>query len=156
MGMSWQGIPTFFHLPIALTPEDLKAGKVEIAFIGAHNDMGSGMRGAAHGPNAFRTSEVYGGWGAVKAPNMNVMIDPMQELVMADYGDAPTDLMSTERTMHAVRDFVRSAVEVEYAPGKHVMPIIIGGDHSLMYPDVAALTDVYGKGNVGVVHFDAH
>lgn len=25
-----------------------------------------------------------------------------------------------------------------------------------MYPDVAALTDVYGKGNVGVIHFDAH
>ena len=37
-----------------------------------------------------------------------------------------------------------------------VIPIIVGGDHSLMYPDVAALTDVYGKGNVGVVHFDAH
>jgi agmatinase len=25
-----------------------------------------------------------------------------------------------------------------------------------MYPDVAALTDVHGKGKVGVVHFDAH
>ena len=25
-----------------------------------------------------------------------------------------------------------------------------------MYPDVAALTDIYGKGNVGVIHFDAH
>lgn len=155
-GLSWQGIPTFFHLPVALTPADLKAGKVEIAIMGAHNDMGSGMRGAAHAPNAFRVAEVYGGWGAVDAPSMKVMVDPLVELVMADYGDAPTDLMSTERTVHAVRDFVRSAVEVEYAPGKHVMPIIIGGDHSLMYPDVAALTDVYGKGNVGVIHFDAH
>jgi arginase family enzyme len=25
-----------------------------------------------------------------------------------------------------------------------------------MHPDVAALVDVYGKGNVGVIHFDAH
>ena len=25
-----------------------------------------------------------------------------------------------------------------------------------MYPDVAGLVDVYGKGNVGVIHFDAH
>jgi agmatinase len=25
-----------------------------------------------------------------------------------------------------------------------------------MYPDVAAIADVYGKGNVGVIHFDAH
>ena len=36
------------------------------------------------------------------------------------------------------------------------IPVIVGGDHSLMYPDVVAVTDVYGKGNVGVVHFDAH
>ena len=27
----WVGIPTFFHLPVALTPADLKAGKVEVA-----------------------------------------------------------------------------------------------------------------------------
>lgn len=36
------------------------------------------------------------------------------------------------------------------------IPFVIGGDHALMYPDVAALADVYGKGKVGVVHFDAH
>jgi len=157
VGMSWFGIPTFFHKPIALTPEDLRAGKVEVAVLGAYTDMGTGMRGAAHGPAAFRNSEVYGGWGPyADTPNMTTMIDPMQDLVIADYGDAPIDMMSTERSLHAIRDFVRSAVEVEYAPGKHVMPVIIGGDHSLMYSDVAALTDVYGVGNVGVVHFDAH
>jgi agmatinase len=155
-GMSWMGIPTFFHLPVALTPDDLKAGKVEIAIMGAYTDMGSGMRGAAHGPNAFRNSEVYGGWGIVKLPNMHVMVDPFRELTAVDYGDAPIDMMSTERSIHAIRTFVRQAVEVEYEPGKHVMPIIIGGDHSLMHPDVAALVDVYGKGNVGVIHFDAH
>jgi arginase family enzyme len=36
------GIPTFFKLPIALTPEDLKAGDVDVAIIGAHTDMGGG------------------------------------------------------------------------------------------------------------------
>ena len=30
------------------------------------------------------------------------------------------------------------------------------GDHSLEYPDVAGVADVYGKENVGVIHFDAH
>ena len=33
---------------------------------------------------------------------------------------------------------------------------LIGGDHTLMYPDVVAITDVYGKDKVGVIHFDAH
>lgn len=156
LGMSWFGIPTFFHLPIALTPEDLKAGKVEVAIIGAYTDMSSGMRGAQLGPNAFRNSEVYGGWGVIKLPHMHVMVDPFKELTVVDYGDAPIDILSTERSIHAIRQFVRQAVEVEYEPDKHVMPIIIGGDHSLMHPDVAALVDVYGKGNVGVIHFDAH
>ncbi|WP_193378810.1 arginase family protein, partial [Sphingobium sp. ba1] len=35
-------------------------------------------------------------------------------------------------------------------------PIVIGGDHSLEYPNVAAAADVHGKGNVGVIHFDSH
>ena len=156
LGFSWFGIPTFFKQPIALTPDDLRAGNVEVAIMGAYADMSLGMRGGAHGPNAFRNSEVYGGWGVIGTPNMNVMVDPFTELVVADYGDAPIDPLSTERSSHAIREFVRQAVEVESEPGKHVMPVIIGGDHSLMYPDVAAVTDVYGAGNVGVVHFDAH
>ena len=71
LGMAWFGIPTFFHLPIALTPEDLRAGKVEVAIMGAYTDMSGGMRGAQHGPNAFRNSEVYSGWGVVGTPNMH-------------------------------------------------------------------------------------
>ena len=117
MAPFWLGIPTFFHLPVALTPADLKAGKVEVAILGAYTDMGAGFRSAAYGPRAFRTSEVYGGWGVVKMPNMHVMIDPFKELTMVDYGDAPIDIMSTERSVHAIRDYVRGAVEVEYAPG---------------------------------------
>jgi agmatinase len=152
----WLGIPTFFHQPIALTPEDLKAGKVEVAILGAYIDTSAGFRGAAYGPREFRTSEVYGGWAVDKQQHMHVLVDPFKELTVVDYGDAPIDIMSAERSVHAIREYVRGAAEVEYEPGEHVMPIIIGGDHSLMYPDVAGLVDVYGKGNVGVIHFDAH
>lgn len=102
-GMAWFGIPTFFHQPVALTPADLLAGNVEVAIMGGYTDMGGGMRGAARGPQAFRTSEVYGGWGIVNLPNMQVLIDPFQELTIADYGDAPIDIMSTERSVHAIR-----------------------------------------------------
>ena len=144
-GFSWNAMPTFFHQPIAMSPADLKASKVEVAIMGATTDMGTGMRGAAHGPNAVRNSQVYGAFG-VRQPNLHTMVDPMQDLVVADFGNAPIDIMSTERSVHAIRAFVRSAAEVEIEPGKHVIPVIVGGDHSLMYPDVAALTDVYGKG----------
>lgn len=154
-GMSYNAMPTFFNTPIAMTPEDLQVSKVDIAILGAVTDMGVGVRGAAHGPNAVRNSQVYGGYGA-RQPHMHTMVDPLQDLVVADFGNAPIDVMSTERSVHAIRSFVKSVAEVVIRPDEHVIPIIVGGDHSLMYPDVAALTDVYGKGNVGVIHFDAH
>lgn len=154
-GMSYNAMPTFFNTPVAMSPADLKASQVDIAILGAVPDMGTGMRGAAHGPNAVRNSQVYGGYGA-RQPHLHTMVDPLQDLVVADFGNAPIDIMSTERSVHAIRSFVRSAAEVEIREGENVIPIIVGGDHSLMYPDVAALTDVYGKGNVGVIHFDAH
>ena len=56
-GLPYVGIPTFYKLPVALNPADLKAGKVEVAILGAPVDMGYSMRGAAWGPQAVRTSE---------------------------------------------------------------------------------------------------
>jgi agmatinase len=36
------------------------------------------------------------------------------------------------------------------------IPFTVGGDHSLMYPDVAVAAAHYGRGNVAVIHLDAH
>lgn len=145
-----QGIPTFFNLPVALTPEDLRAGRVDVAIVGAGLDMGSGYRGAAYGPRAVRTGEVYKGQGLVTPEHMHVMVSPFNELNVVDYGDIAVDYLSTENSVGEIRSVVREIAETG------AIPIIVGGDHSLMYPDVAGLVDVYGKGNVGVVHFDAH
>ena len=155
-GPGFMGIPTFFKLPIALTPEDLKAGDVDVAIVGAYTDMGAGGRGAAWGPMAFRASPSTVGWGAFSMDHMLTLVNPFEEMTMVDYGDAPVDFLSTERTMPAIREFIRQIAAVERKDGTHVIPLIIGGDHSLMYSDVAGLVDVYGKGNVGVIHFDAH
>ncbi len=138
-------IPTFFRLPVALTPEDLIAGEVDVAIMGAPVDMGVGMRGAGGGPTAFRAASRGGG-----LPHMHVMVSWTRELTAVDYGNAPIDIMSVERSMPPVRRMVREIAETG------AIPIIIGGDHSLEYPNVAAITDVYGKENVGVIHFDAH
>ena len=156
-GTGWMGIPTFFRLPVALVPEDLRAGQVEIAIIGAYTDMGAGSRGASRGPGALRLSNAeYVAWGAYSMAHMGTMVNPFTEMVMVDYGDAPVDPFSTERSMEAIREIVREVTEVELEDGRHVFPVIVGGDHSLTYPNVAGVVDVYGKGNVGVIHFDAH
>jgi len=145
-----QGIPTFFNLPIALTPADLKAGDVEVAIMGAGLDTGSGFRGAAYGPRAVRTGVVYKGQGMVVPQHMHTMVSAFNELTIVDYGDIGIDGLSLERSVRHIREMVREVAETG------AIPMIVGGDHALMYADVAGIVDVYGAGNVGVVHFDAH
>ncbi len=151
-GLPYMGIPTFFRAPVALCPQDLAAGEVEVAIMGASFDMSTGQRGTAFGPQAVRTGEVIGVWGELTPPAHPAVgdIDFMQVLNVVDYGDAPIDILSTERSILPVHHMVTEIAETG------AIPVIVGGDHSLMYPDVVAITDVYGKGNVGVVHFDAH
>lgn len=139
------GIPTFFNLPVAITPDDLKAGKVDIAMVGIPLNMGSGTRGAQLGPNAMR---VVGRLGA--GNDMYTMTVPNRELNMVDYGDFAVDNMSTERSMGHVREMVAELARTG------TLPFIIGGDHSLEYSDVAGLADVHGKGRITVIHFDSH
>src|SRR5690349_7827392 len=55
--LSYCGIPTFMGVPVCLTQEDLKAGKVDVAVLGAAVDMSGGMRGAAFGPRHIRCDE---------------------------------------------------------------------------------------------------
>lgn len=151
------GIPTFYRSPVALTPEDLRVGEVDVAMIGAYTDNTIAMRGAAYGPTMFRAmSDVYGGWGSYSQPQVHTMIDLQEDLTIVDYGDAPNEPYNAERTVHEVRKLVAEIAGVQLPNGNRVIPIIIGGDHSLAYPDLAGLADVFGKGNVGMLHFDAH
>jgi agmatinase len=142
---SWQeGIRTFAGAPVAIYPEDLVAGKVDVAIVGAPLDMGSYYRGAGFGPMAMRNE--YGAGGI----DMYTMVDPTLELSVVDYGDIAVDNMSTERTVHHVRERVAEIARTG------AIPFIVGGDHSLEYPNIAGLADVHGKGSFGVVHFDSH
>lgn len=138
------GIATFANAPVAIYPEDLIAGKVDVAIVGAPLDMGSGYRGAKMGPSAMRAMSGASG------VDMYTMVNPSKELNIVDYGDIAVDNMSTERTVHHVRERVAEIARTG------AIPFIVGGDHSLEYSDIAGLADVHGKGSFGVVHFDSH
>ncbi len=147
------GIPTFMRWPLALTPEDLKAGEVDVAVIGAPLDLATGQRGTAFGPQALRTGDRYlpGGPAAhYILTHTHVMVKPFEVLNCVDYGDAGIDPFDPVASHEEVRKRVREIAETG------AVPITLGGDHSLMRPDGQAMADVYGKGTVGLIHFDAH
>ena len=156
-GLPWIGIPTFFHLPVALTPEDLKVGQVEVALMGA--ELVGDMRARTWGPSEMRNprqSEIYHLWGKANMPELDSGIAALNELTVVDYGDAPIEPLNIERSIPEVRKLVREIASVQLEDGSRTVPIIIGGAHALMYPDLAGLVDNYGTGKIGVIHFDAH
>lgn len=140
------GPPTFGGLPLALTKEDLIAGEVDVAILGAPLNMGSRWRDS--GERATAELRLFG-W-PMGDRDQYVQVDASKEMTIVDYGDVAVDNDSTERSMQHVRDIVREIAETG------AVPVIVGGDHSLEYPNVAALADVYGKEKVSVIHFDSH
>lgn len=146
----YSGIPTFLGVPVCLTPEDLKAGKVDVAVLGAPVDMSLGQRGAAFGPRYIRSDERVLPAIPGMLQNPDTRIKPFEVLKVVDYGDAAVDPLSVENSMGPIRELVREVASAG------AVPVVLGGDHSILWPDAAAIADVYGAGNVGVIHLDTH
>jgi agmatinase len=140
------GPPTFGGYPLALTMEDLVAAEVDVAILGAPLNMGSGWRDS--GKQA--TTDLRRFSRPLRGMDQYALVNASETLNIVDYGDVAVDNDSTERSMQHVRETVREIA----ATG--AIPMIVGGDHSLEYPNVAGLADVYGKENVSVIHFDSH
>ncbi len=138
------GIPTFAGAPVAIFPEDLVAGEVDVAIIGIPNDMSSGRRNAKAGPRAMRALNT------IAIPDIQTLVNPLTVLSIVDYGDFAVDGMSTERTVTHV-----TAMVAETA-GTGAIPMMVGGDTSMLYPGVKGVAQVHGNGSFGLVHFSAH
>ncbi len=147
---AWSGIQSFLKLPICYTPEDLRIGKIDAAFCGVPWDSTAISRSGAHlGPQAVRSCD-HTPVPPRNRPHLHVGVDPFEHLNVCDYGDANVIIGDTMRTFANITSFVGEIV------GSGAIPIIMGGDHGITWPNVTALAEHYGYGNVGVVHFDAH
>lgn len=147
---AYSGIATFMDLPLALTAEDLRAGKVDVAIVGAPVDTSLGHRGAQYGPRYIRADERTVPHTPSMLQNPDTRIKPFEVLTVVDYGDAAVDPLDLKASCDEVRGVVREIAETG------AFPVVLGGDHTILWPDAAAVADVYGPGNGGVVHFDCH
>jgi agmatinase len=75
-------------------------------------------------------------------------VDPLGELRVVDFGDAPVVPADPARSHAAIEETVAQVL----AGG--ALPVVLGGDHSITEPDVRACSAVHGP--VGLVHFDTH
>jgi arginase family enzyme len=138
------GVPTFAGAKVAIWPEDLVAGKVDVAIIGVPSNASSGRRDAANGPNAMRTTNT------IASPDMQSLVKPHEVLSVADYGDFSVDGLSIELSIDHVTDMVAETA----ATG--AIPMLVGGDTSMLYPGVKGIARAHGNASFGLLHFNAH
>ena len=66
-----------------------------------------------------------------------------------DIGDLEFPLGNTVKSLELIKDNVKQI----YDDGKRLLGI--GGEHLVTYPEIVAISDVYGE-DLAIVHFDAH
>lgn len=140
----FSGIPTLLdaaHRPVDAENPDL--GDLDIALIGVPMDLGVTNRpGSRFGPRALRAIERVGPYNHV------LKCAPLFEAKVADIGDVP--FRSRYRLELSHEDIERRFVQIV---GAGVIPLAVGGDHSITHPILKAV----GKEQpVGLIHIDAH
>jgi agmatinase len=140
---AFAGINTFRKVPYL---EDVhEVGKHEVAVIGAPFDMGTTYRaGCRFGPQAIRRiSALYDSY------SVDMAVDLEEELDLVDLGDIFVIPSNIEKSF----DQIDRAVS--WVVGEGVFPVVLGGDHSIGYPDVRGIAP-HIEGRVGIIHLDRH
>jgi agmatinase len=120
-------------------------GGQDVAIVGAPFDGGTTYRsGTRYGPQAMRAiSALSSGY------NFEMGVDLWEALDIVDVGDISVIPANIEKTF----DQIDKAIG--YIHERAVFPVVLGGDHSIGYPDVRGIAPQI-DGNVGIIHFDRH
>jgi len=133
------GIASMLRLPHLASPVGLDA-----AFIGIPLDIGTSLRsGTRFGPRQLRSESVM-----IRPYNMATGAAPFDSLSVADLGDVAINTFNLLDTVRLIEAHYDRVLEHD------VIPLTLGGDHTLTLPILRAMKKKYGK--IGLVHVDAH
>ncbi|MFJ5631800.1 agmatinase [Streptomyces goshikiensis] len=137
------GPRTFMRLPWVDDPLAAE-GRIDVAVVGVPTDSAVSYRsGARFGPEAIRSASIL-----LRDHNPATGVDVTRTLSMVDAGDAPVVPGYHELTLERVEEFLVPLYE------QGIVPLLLGGDHSLVMAEMRAMARTFGP--VSVIHFDAH
>jgi agmatinase len=140
---------TFLGVPAADPDDAAQWSSAGAAIIGAPFDGGTSHRpGCRFGPQAMRTTDYLPHDG--RRPSLALGVDALLDLAVVDLGDVAMPSGDTEGSLRLLEE------RVELVAKAGVIPIILGGDHTIALPDVTGVARHVGWGKVSVIHFDAH
>jgi agmatinase len=120
-------------------------GGQDVAIVGAPFDGGTTYRpGARFGPQGMRAIS-----GLDSGYNFEMGVDLWESLELVDVGDVSVIPANIEKT------FDQIDLAIGYLHERAVFPVVLGGDHSIGYPDIRGIASRM-DGNVGIIHFDRH
>jgi len=143
------GLATFFRSPVC---EDFSKIDADVAFLGIPYDCGIGFRpGTRFGPREIRSFSVrYSAWGGHKANgywDVNQRKRFLDGVSMVDCGDVDITYYDFEINRRKITSSIEKILD------RGALPVLIGGDHSVTFPNVCAFSRF---GPVDIVHIDAH
>jgi agmatinase len=141
---------TFLGVPRCTWDEPATYADADVVILGAPFDGGTSYRsGARFGPQYVRQTCYLPHDGS--RPSLALRVDGLSgDLTVYDAGDVEMYSGDAERS---VRD-LQAAVAAVAVTG--ALPLIIGGDHTIAWPDAAGVAQHVGQGRVSMIHFDAH
>jgi agmatinase len=112
-------------------------------------DSGTSHRsGAKFGPQAIRGGDYLPHDG--ERPHMALRTDGLKDLKVLDAGDLLMPGGDLKKSLEVL------AVATEKISRAGIIPVILGGDHSIASADVAGIAAHRGLGKISMIHFDAH
>lgn len=133
------GPATMMRLPAAESAEGLDA-----CFIGIPMDIGTSNRsGTRLGPRQIRDESRM-----IRPYNMATRAAPFEALQVADLGDVPINTFDLKKSVKIIEAFYAEVLKHD------VIPLTLGGDHTLTWPILKAMRDKHGP--VALIHIDAH
>jgi len=133
------GPATFMRLPTQEGAEGLDA-----CFVGIPMDIGTSNRpGTRLGPRQIRDESRM-----LRPFNMATGAAPFDCMQVADIGDVPINTFDLKKSVDIITDYYDNLLRHD------VIPLTLGGDHTLTWPILRAMRNRYGP--VALVHVDAH
>ena len=140
---------TFLGVPAADPDVEAEWSGAGAVILGAPFDGGTSYRaGCRFGPQAMRAADYLPHDGS--RPSLALGVDALIDLGVVDLGDVAMPSGDTERSLAALES------RVTQIAAQGVVPIVLGGDHTIALPDVTGVARHVGWGRVSVIHFDAH
>ena len=140
---------TFLGVPRCDLGDPATFTGADVVIIGAPYDAGTSYRaGARFGPHAIRTTDYLAHDGS--RPHLALRVDPLMEMRVVDAGDLEMAGVEGKAALDVLERAVRQVADAG------AVPLVLGGDHTITWPDVTGVARARGWGRVSVIHFDAH